>query len=285
MASTSSRPWPGAGTRAYWERATQRWQRFEPQLMYSLAAVDPALLRAVRVRPGQRVLDIGCGSGEPSLTIAQWVAPGGSVLGLDLSPQMLTIARLRARLRGITNARFRVGDIGRAGLGRPRFHAAVSRFGLMFVQDIPRALENIRDALTPGGRVAFAVWGPLARNPVTRLQADVSRPFLTEPPPPVECAPHPMRLGRAGALAGLVRRAGFRDVATRGVRTSTVYGSVEEFLAMNLDFRNPLRDVYLTLTARDRKRMRARLARGIRRFQYGPLIRSPGFAWVVSGRR
>ena len=253
--------------------------------MYSMSAVDPTLFRALRLRPGQRVLDAGCGSGDPSLAIAQLVAPRGRVLGLDLSPQMLAIARLRARQRGITNARFQAADIGRARLPGGRYHGVVSRFGLMFVEDIPRALVALRAALRPGGRAAFAVWGPMSRNPVSRLSADVVRPFLKEPAPKPEIGPHPLRLGRRGALADLMRQAGFADVTAVGVKAPYVYGSEEEFLAMNLGFPNPLRDIYLSLSRRDQGRMRERFARGIRRFRSGPVFRVPGFAWVVAGRR
>ncbi len=253
--------------------------------MYAMSAVDPTLFRALRLRPGQRVLDAGCGSGDPSLAIAQLVAPRGRVLGLDISPQMLAIARLRAQQRGVTNARFQAADIGRARLPRGSYHGVVSRFGLMFVEDIPRALTTLRAALHPGGRAAFAVWGPMSRNPVSQLSADVVRPFLEEPAPKPEVGPHPLRLGRRGALAGLMRQAGFADVTAVGVKAPHVYGSEEEFLAMNLGFPNPLRDVYLSLSRRDQGRMRERFARGLRRFRSGAVLRVPGFAWVVAGRR
>ncbi len=276
---------PAAATAAYWDRATLRWERFEPQLMYSLAAVNPALSRALRLKPGQHILDVGCGSGEPSLAFAQLVAPRGTVTGLDISPQMLAVARLRARQHGVTNARFRAADVGRARLPAARYHGVVSRFGLMFVADIPRALITLRAALRPGGRAAFAVWGPMSRNPISRLSVDATRPFMKEPPPSPESGPHPLRLGRRGALAGMMRQAGFKAVTSVGVRAPYVYGSEEEFLAMQLGYPNPLRDLYLSLSRRDQERMRARFARGIRRFRSGPVIRVPGFAWVVTGRR
>ena len=253
--------------------------------MYSLASVDPALFRALRLRPGLRILDVGCGSGEPAVTIAQLVAPRGSVLGLDLSPRMLAIARLRARHRGVRSVRFRAGNVGRLPLARARFHGVVSRFGLMFVEDAPRALAAIRRALKPGGRAAFAVWASLALNPISQISAEASRPFLKEPPPPPESLPHPLRFGRAGALARLVRAAGFTGVTTVGVKAPHVFGSVEEYVTMNLDYPNPLRDLYLSLSRRDRIRFRDRLARGTRRFQMGPVVRVPAFAWVVAGRR
>jgi len=276
---------PGPQTRAFWDRATVRWERFEPQLMYALSAVDPALLLALAPRPGHHLLDLGCGSGEPALAIAQLVAPRGRVVGIDISPRMVTIARLRARQRRVRNVRFRVADIASAKLGRACYHGVVSRFGLMFAEDTARVLATVRKALRPGGRAAFAVWGPLRRNPISLLSADLVLEFSGEPPPAPEGGPHPLRFGRRGALASLVRRAGFRGVRSVGVHASTVFGTEEECLAMYLGFPNPLRDLYLSLSSRGRARMRTRFLRGVRRYRSGPVVRVPGFAWVVAGRR
>ena len=285
MARTALRKRPGAGTRAFWDRATSRWEGCEPQLLHALAGVDPTLQRALAPAPGQRLLDVGCGQGDPAIDFAQLVAPRGSVLGIDISPRMLAIARLRARNRGVTNVRFRAADLLRARLPARGYDAIFSRFGLMFAADIPRALRVLRAALKPGGRAAFAVWGPLFRNPWSRLTTDLLRAFADSPPPPPEAGPHPLRLGRPGLLARLMRGAGFRHVATAGVRTSLVFGSEADGLRFYLGLPNPLRDLYLSRSSRTRARMRTRLLRSIRRFRSGPLIRIPEFAWVVSGRR
>src|SRR5262245_27876916 len=285
MARTALPQRPGAGTREYWDRATTRWQGCEPQLLHALSGVDPALMRALEPRPGQRILDVGCGQGDPAIAFAQLVAPRGSVLGIDISPRMLAIARLRARNRRVTNVRFRTADLLRARLPARRYDGVFSRFGLMFAADIPRALAALRAALKPGGRAAFAVWGPLARNPWSRLSYEAMRPFQKTLPPPPEAGPHPMRLGRKGLLPRLMRRAGFRNIATVGVRTSLVFASDLECLRLYIGFPNPVQDLYLALPDRDRARWRARMLRGIRRFRSGPIIRIPEFAWVVSGRR
>jgi ubiquinone/menaquinone biosynthesis C-methylase UbiE len=272
-----------ATVRRDWDRAAASWERFEPQFMYSIGSVDPALLRSLEPRRGDRVLDVGCGTGDPTLLFAQLVAPG-RVLGLDPSPGMLAVARRRARHRGVTNVRFQVGDAARLRTGR-RFDGAVSRYGLMFVDDLPRALARIRAVLARGGRAAFAVWGPAERNPFFRIRAEAVRPFVKEPPADLERTPNPLRLARPGRLAGLMREAGFRRVRSEGVQAPFTYGGVDQYLEMNLGAPSPLRDVYLRLGRRDQKRLRDRLARGIRPFQDGPLIRAPGFAWVVSGSR
>jgi len=278
-------PSSGPGSRSYWDRATLRWESCEPQLLHALSGVDPALIRSLAPASGQRILDVGCGQGDPAITFAQLVAPRGRVTGLDISPGMLAIARKRARLRGVANLRFRVSDLMRARLPQRRYDGVYSRFGLMFAADIPRALENLRAALRPGGRAAFAVWGPLARNPWSRLSYEAMRPFQKTLPPPPEAGPHPMRLGRKGLLPRLMRRAGFRNIATVGVRTSLVFASDLECLRLYIGFPNPVQDLYLSLPDRDRARLRARMLRGIRRFRSGPIIRIPEFAWVVSGRR
>ena len=276
---------PGPGTRTFWDRATQRWEGFEPQLLHSLSGVDPALIRALAPKPGRRLLDVGCGQGDPAIAMALLVAPRGNVTGIDISPRMLALARLRARLRGTRNVRFRAADILQARLAPRRYDGIYSRFGLMFVTDIPLALARLRAALKPGGRAAFAVWGPLSRNPWSKLTGDVSRPFQSEPPPPPEQGPHPLRLGRRSALPGLMRRAGFRQVVSVGVRTTLVLGGESDAMGLYLGFPNPLRDLYLSLSPGDRARLSSRLLRSISRFRSGRLIRIPEFAWVVSGRR
>src|SRR5439155_21968064 len=105
-ASRASSLVPVDRVRAEWTHGGAAWERWEPVLLHSLAAVDPVLLRSLELRPRMRVLDVGSGLGEPALTIARWIEPGGSVLGLDISPSMIDVARRRARLLRISNAWF-----------------------------------------------------------------------------------------------------------------------------------------------------------------------------------
>lgn len=283
-----NKPLSGAGwirqVRRDWTAVAQAWERWEPQLLSSLAAVDPALFRALELKPGQRVLDFGCGSGEPTLAIAQLVAPRGTVVGLDISPPMLAIARRRAALRGIRNARFQVGDVAHGRLSG-RFDRAVSRYGLMFVDDLPLTLERVRQALKPRGRLALAVWGPVELNPFFRVRSAASRPFLKEPPPDPELSPNPLRLARRGLLPRLLRKAGFRGVRAVGVDTPFVLRDEEEFVDFSVRVHGPLMQLYDSLTRRDQSGLRKSLARGIRPFRSGGVLRIPGFAWLAWGRR
>jgi SAM-dependent methyltransferase len=265
-----------------WTKTAVGWERFEPILLYTLSAVDPFLIRALALAPGQRVLDFACGSGEPTLAIAPLVAPG-SVLGLDVSAPMLAIARRRARLRAAPNVEFRRGNITRVRL--PRFDRIVSRFGLMFVEDVPATLQRLRGLLKPGGRIALAVWGPLDRNTSFRIRGEVSRPFLAEPPPDPETVPGPMRLGRPGWLARLMRDAGFTTIHTDGVHTPFTYRDEEDYFAVSFTAPGPSQALYDSLNDEQRAALRRQLTRRLRPYRSGALLRLPGLAWVVSGRR
>ena len=271
-----------AHVRRDWTEGARVWERWEPQVLHSLSAVDPHLFRALELAPGHRVLDFGCGSGEPSLAIAPLVAPG-QVVGVDLSAPMLAVARKRARLRRAGNVRFRRGDIARLRLGG-RFDRVVSRYGLMFVEDVGLTLEHLRRSLRRGGRIALAVWGPLERNPFFHVRAVAARPFLTSPPPDPERVPGPMRLARPGRLAGLLRRAGFRGVRARDVHVPLVYGGVDDYFESNFEVRGPLKELYDSLSRPRREALRRRVRRGLAPYVDGDLLRIPGRAWVVSGR-
>jgi ubiquinone/menaquinone biosynthesis C-methylase UbiE len=268
-----------------WTRGAESWERWESHLLYALAAIDAPLVRALELRPGHRVLDFACGSGEPSLTLARFVAPRGSVLGLDIAGPMIEIARRRARSLGIANATFRRGDVATARLPGPRFDRIVSRFGLMFVHDVPATLARLRAALKPGGRIALAVWGPAERNPYFSGRTQAILPFLAGPPPDPETVPDPLRLARRGLMPRLLRRAGFEGVRAQGATTCFVYRDEEEYLEMTLGRSAQVGDLYRRLPRAKQRALRARLLRAIRPWRSGGVLRCPAFAWVVSGRR
>ena len=270
--------------RDQWSKAATAWDHWEPFNLQFLSGVDPVLLRALDLRPGQRILDFGSGTGEPALQIARWIGPRGSVLGLDVAGPMVEVARRRGLLLGIRNARFRRGDIARLP-GRTKYDRVCSRFGLMFADDVPRALEHVHAALKPGGRAAFAVWGPIPRNPAIMLAAEAVRAFAKDPVPDPEQSPHPMRLARPGLLPRLMRRAGFRQVRTEEAHCYASYPDADTYVAMMLEIAAPVRAVYDSLSAAGRRRVRERLRRGALRHRSGPALRIPGMAWVVSGRR
>lgn len=267
-----------------WEAAGSRWEHWEPVLMGSMNAVDPVLIRALELEAGHRILDFGCGIGDPALTIAPLVAPGGTVLAVDTSRPMIETARRRAKARGIGNVRFRVTDVAHIDPDE-RFDRVVARYGIMFPEDVEGLLIQLRRRLSDDGRVAFAVWGPGERNAYFGIVAEAARPFLTEPPSDPATQPHALRFADARRLTRLLRRAGFRDVRAEGVLTPFVFQSGEQYANLVMDVSGSTRELLQRLPAAAKRKFREVVVSRAETHRAGDVVRLPGFAWVVSATR
>ena len=149
---------------AYWNGpGGQRWlarQRLQDAL---LAPVSELLMERAAARPGEFVLDIGCGGGTTSISLAQQVAPGGHVLGVDVSVPLLE--RARTLVPPGLAVEFVEGDATVYPFEPGRADLLFSRFGVMFFAEPTRSFANMRAALCPGGRVTFACWRTPHENP------------------------------------------------------------------------------------------------------------------------
>jgi SAM-dependent methyltransferase len=137
------------------------WPRREPLT----EAVTPYLLETASARPGQRVCDIGCGGGDLTIALGKRVGQEGEVIGYDISAPLLELARGRAQDTGADNLRFVEADVQIGILDGAPFDLAVSQFGVMFFDEPTAAFAAIRRLLVPDGRVAFACWQGVERNP------------------------------------------------------------------------------------------------------------------------
>jgi SAM-dependent methyltransferase len=176
-------------------------------------AVSPYLLEAVDARPGQRLCDVGCGGGSVTIALAAAVAPGGDVVGLDISAPLLRLARERARMAERDNVRFVEMDVQTSGLESGPFDQVVSQFGVMFFDQPTTAFRGIRRRVGPGGRFVFACWQGVERNPWHLRSA--LRPVLPPPevPPAGKSPVGPFVLGDDEYVRDLLGAAGFGTVA------------------------------------------------------------------------
>lgn len=115
--------------------------------------------------PGERVLDVCCGSGASALPAAAAVGPGGAVTGVDLAENLLELARTKAKQRGLENIEFRSGDMTNLPFETHSFDVVVCVFGIFFVPDMQLALRELKRVLCPGGTLAITTWGPRLFEP------------------------------------------------------------------------------------------------------------------------
>lgn len=213
-----------------WSAAAAGWREWWPKLEEGVGSVAERLIELAEVAPGDRVLDIATGIGEPAVTAARKVGPEGRVVATDIAPGMLEIGRQRAGELGLDNVEFRETDAEELVLADERFDAVLSRFGLMFFPDLPGALERIRNVLEPGGRLAAAVWGLPERAPLVAIPLQVVAREL-ELPPPAPGTPGPLALADADALEAQVRASGFSDVRIERHDADTRWDSAQQFVA------------------------------------------------------
>jgi enediyne biosynthesis protein CalE5 len=202
-----------ANARTEWRDAAPGWRTWSDVLEAEDGgqAVSRTLVQLAGISQGDEVLDVAAGYGEPGLTAARAVAPGGRVVCTDISGEMLTIGRDRAAAEGLDNVEFLECDAEQLSFEEASFDAVMSRQGLQFLPDVSGTLLRLLSFLRPHGRLAAAVWGPPQfvqfAAPVPVIMAE-----LQLPPPPA--GPGPFALADASQLAELVEAAGFKNVET-----------------------------------------------------------------------
>lgn len=215
--------------RELWGSVAAGWHKWWPTFEAGAQSLNKRMVELSGVRVGDSVLDVATGIGEPALTAARRVGAKGSVLGTDLAPQMLVLARERAIEAGLSNVVFREADAQALDFGARLFDAALCRWGVMLFLDPLAAVKSVRRTLRPGARFVAAVWGTEDQVPFIAIPIQVARRELGTPPPPAD-APGPLRLGFPGALEELYSRAGFVDVVSEERDVTLSYESSADYV-------------------------------------------------------
>jgi SAM-dependent methyltransferase len=196
-----------------------RLVRFRHLLTSGLGAHGEEALRLVPPRPGDRVLDIGCGFGDTTQRIAGLVGPTGWALGVDASPRFIEDARRDAVQAGVDNASFAVVDVETARFVE-RFDLAFSRMGTMFFANPVAAMRNVRSALSAGGRLVMVVWRAKAENDWVYRAQTITERFVRKPEEYDEptCGPGPFSMANADTTSGILLSARVRGHRTAPLR-------------------------------------------------------------------
>lgn len=190
--------------------ASQKWRR---QSAAMGAGVTQAIVQLAAARPSMQVLDLACGTGEPAISLASEVGPQGHVVGVDINSELLEVARGRARQRSLNNIEFRQADAHALPFSPANFDLVTSRFGVMFFDDIARALGEARRVLRSQGRIALLAWGPFEQPYFLSTIGVVRRHVTASTLQPGTL--NMFRFSPPGSLTAALKQAGFTRIEER----------------------------------------------------------------------
>jgi SAM-dependent methyltransferase len=275
--SDAANPWSQGWT----DDIAQRWIRNEAVMDRAIAPFGDAALRRAGPRPGERVLDVGCGVGPTTFALAERVGEGGRVVGIDVAAAMVALARDRAA--GRANLRFIESD-AQTTAWDDRYELVFSRFGVMFFADPAAAFRNLAAALAPEGRLVFACWRSFQDNPWFTLPFAALRRVIPDAPPPAVEGPGPFSLADPAHTQALLAGAGLREISVEPFDHPVDCGPDLDSAVQLAVSSGPTGRALLAADDRTRAAARLQLAVELAEHLTPSGVALPGAAWIVSAR-
>lgn len=272
------------------------WDQQAEALQVSMGSHGSAALAALAARPGERIIDLGCGPGLSAVALGAQVGPDGWVAAVDVVAQMTEAAQRRlsaAGVRGVAvTADVATADLVELAGGGEPFDAAHSRFGLMFFPDPKSAFANIFAALRPGGRLSASVWQHLSSNPWMMLTTATATQILGIERSPLSTSggsepggPGPFSLADPDATAALLTAAGFTDVRIDPVESPFVFPGDGTAAAERVLSAGPLGGAFLAADEDRRRDVIAGVVEALEHHRTAEGFEVPAASWCVTARR
>jgi SAM-dependent methyltransferase len=249
-------------TREQWQDAAAAWHRWGPTFEEWLGEATERMLDLTGVADGTRVLDVAAGAGGQTLAAAR---RGATVLATDFSEAILEFAAAEARSAGLANVATHAVDAEEMDVEAGTFDAVISRLGVMYFPDKPRALAEQRRALRSGGRVGAIVFSEPDRNGFFAVPIGIIR-NRAELPPPAPGLPGPFS---ATGLGDLLAKAGFHDVEMHRVPAPLRLASAAECARLERESFGALHQMLAGLEPRERDAVWVEIEEALRQYE-GP---------------
>ena len=267
-----------------WNRVAGGWEKWDRFFDEQMAFLNHRLVADARLRSGMRVLDLGSGTGYPALLAAQTVGPSGNVTGIDLAEQMLEAARRKAASLKLSNITFRTGDVTTLPFESASFDAVTTRFCLMFLPEIYKAVAEIARILKPDTWVAAAVWSAPEKNPYLKIPIDVIKQFV-ELPPPDPAAPGIFRLAKPGELAGMLEQAGLANISEQEFLGDVRFAAADDYFSSLMDIAAPIQNLWAKLSPQQQTDAKQCIIHTAEQYRKGSVVALPIAVRMVAARK
>ena len=274
LAAEQAAYWNGPGGQGWLATYHQRIER-------SIADLGKDALAAANARPGEHVVDVGCGMGGTTADLARAVGPTGHVLGVDISEPLIDSARSHR----VDNATFVMGDATAYPFKEAAYDLVFSRFGVMFFADPVAAFRNLRHALKPTGRLVFLAWRTPQENPWGHVPLRAAAPFLPPMPRPGPEDPGQYSFGERARVERILKEAGFATPRIEPIDRPIWLGSTAAEVAETIGRFGPMARAFADAEPAAIDKARTAIAEALVPHQGPHGVMLPGACWLVRAGR
>ncbi len=253
-------------TREQWNSAAEAWDQWGTLLNAWLGPSTEAMFDMMGLKQGQSVLDIAAGAGEQSIAASHRVGPSGKVLATDISPKILEFADKAAQKAGLKNIQTKVMDGENLDVPEASFDTVISRVGLIYFPDQQKALQEMKRALKPGGKIGAIVYSTPENNQFFSIPVSIIR-RRAQLPPPQPGQPGPFSLGSPGVIEKVYLQAGFSDVQVKLISSPVQLPTAEDCVRFEKESFGALHQMMSSLSSSQKEETWTEILSELKKFE------------------